>query len=72
MSLQGDLVLQSDSRLPTPPAKPKKTCSRLSFSHHLNVSISGEMPRSIITLTDNYAVAFLHSLTVGWERRVLK
>lgn len=61
MSLQGDLVLQSDSRLPTPQAKPKKTCSRLSFSHHLNVSISGKMPRSILTLTDNYAVAFLHS-----------
>lgn len=62
MSLQGALVLRSDSRLPTPWAKSKKTCSRLSFSHHLNVSISGKMPRSIVTLRDSYAVASLQQL----------
>lgn len=70
MSLQGGLLLRSDSQLQAPQAEPKQTHSRLSFSHHVNVSISGKMPNSRITLTDNAAVASPHSLAS--EPRVLK
>lgn len=64
MSLQGVLVLRSNSQLRTPQAEPKQTHSRLSFSHHVNVSISGKMPSSMITLTENNdGVASRHSST---------
>lgn len=65
MSLQGVLVLRSDSRLPTPRAEPEGTCSRSSFSHQLHASISGTTPRFFKNAEGRSCCGFSTQLTAG-------